>query len=166
MIKKKICLLGSFGVGKTSLIRKYVMNLYSEQYVCTVGVKVDKKRLVLGSGEEVTLMIWDLEGKDDYQMVADTYLAGMSGYLLVADGTRKETLHSARDIQGAMGQLFPNAPSLLLLNKHDLAGSWALESSDYADFLTRSIGVELTSAKNGTGVEASFLSLAEKIVRA
>jgi GTPase SAR1 family protein len=50
VIKKKICLLGSFGVGKTSLIRKYVMNLYSEQYVCTVGVKVDKKRLVLGSG--------------------------------------------------------------------------------------------------------------------
>jgi GTPase SAR1 family protein len=76
-------------------------------------------------------MIWDLEGKDDYQMVADTYLAGMSGYLLVADGTRKETLHSARDIQGAMGQLFPNAPSLLLLNKHDLAapGHWKVRTT-------------------------------------
>ncbi len=166
MYKKKLCLLGAFGVGKTSLIRKYVFNLYSEKYLCSVGVKVDKKLLVLDSGAEVTLMIWDLEGKDDYQMVADTYLRGMSGYFLVADGTRPETLSSARGTKDAMRQLFPNVPSMLLLNKADLTGSWAIDPAAWADFPAADIDVSLTSALDGTGVETSFLRIAEKMMRA
>lgn len=166
MLKKKICLLGSFGVGKTSLIRKYVFNLYSEKYLCSVGVKVDKKLLVLESGTEVTLMIWDLEGKDDYQMVADTYLRGMSGYLLVADGTRPETLASARGTKDAMLQLFPNVPSILMLNKVDLTDAWAIGKADVSDFSERGIDVAFTSAKDGTGVERSFLDIATKMMRA
>ena len=165
-MKKKLCLLGSFGVGKTSLIRKYVFNIYSENYLCTVGVKVDKKLLVLDSGTEVTLMIWDLEGKDDYQMVADTYLRGMSGYFLVADGTRPETLSSARGTNDAMLQLFPNVPSMLLLNKADLSDSWAVEPAAYADFTARGIDVSRTSALDGSGVERSFLYIAKKMMRA
>jgi small GTP-binding protein len=166
MYKKKLCLLGAFGVGKTSLIRKYVFNLYSEKYLCSVGVKVDKKLLVLGSGTEITLMIWDLEGKDDYQMVADTYLRGMSGYFLVADGTRPETLASARGTKDAMRQLFPNVPPMLLLNKADLTGSWAIDPAAWADFTAADIDVSLTSALDGTGVETSFLRIAEKMMRA
>lgn len=57
MVKKKVCMLGSFGVGKTSLIRKFVHNAYSDRYVSTVGVKVDKKTVVLRGGEEVILLI-------------------------------------------------------------------------------------------------------------
>ena len=166
MIKKKLCLLGAFGVGKTSLIKRFVSSVFSEAYLSSVGVKVDKKVVVLGSGAEVTLMIWDLAGNDDYEMVADTYLRGMSGYLLVADGTRPDTLLSARGTQDAMANLFPNLPSALLLNKADLAGSWALAAGDYADFTTRGIGVAMTSAKDGRGVERSFLDIAEKIARA
>lgn len=166
MIKKKLCLLGSFGVGKTSLIRKYVFNIYSEAYLSSVGVKVDKKVIVLGSGTELTLMIWDMAGNDDYQMVAETYLRGMSGYLLVADGTRPDTLLGARGTRDAMANLFPNLPSALLLNKADLSGSWALKAADYADFSSRGIEVAMTSAKDGLGVEESFRDIAEKLVRA
>ena len=66
MLQKKICMLGSFAVGKTSLVRRFVESMYSEAYHTTVGVKVDKKNVQV-NGAEVTLVLWDIYGEDDYQ---------------------------------------------------------------------------------------------------
>ena len=88
MIQKKICLLGGFGVGKTSLVSRFVHSIFSDKYLTTVGVKIDKKRVDLGS-QQVDLVIWDIYGEDDFQKVRMSYLRGASGYLLVADGTRR-----------------------------------------------------------------------------
>ena len=85
MIQKKICMLGAFAVGKTSLVAQYVSSLFSEKYLSTVGVKIDKKQLTV-DGRDVTLMLWDIYGQDDYQTVQPSQLRGMSGYLLVVDG--------------------------------------------------------------------------------
>lgn len=156
MIKKKLCVLGSFGVGKTSLIRKFVHNVYSDRYVSTVGVKVDKKTVVLPGGEEVVLLIWDLEGRDDFESVADTYLRGMSGYFLVADGTRPETVESVRNTGRRMRAMFPGVPSALLLNKADLTSAWKADDASMADFAEAGVGRFLTSAALGSGVEEAF----------
>ena len=87
MLQKKICMLGSFAVGKTSLVRRFVESIYSDVYQTTVGVKIDKKNVKV-SEKEVSLVLWDIYGEDDYQKMHWTYLRGASGYLLVADGTR------------------------------------------------------------------------------
>ncbi|SRR6266481_638124 len=99
MIQKKVCMVGTSGVGKTSLVAKFVHSMFSDKYLTTVGVKVDKKTVAV-DGNEVMLMIWDLSGDDDYQRLQTSYLRGTSGYLLVADGTRQITLDHAIEIQG------------------------------------------------------------------
>jgi len=95
MIQKKVCMIGTSGVGKTSLVVKFVHSIFSEKYLTTVGVKIDKKTVAV-DGNEIMLMIWDLAGDDDYQRLQTSYLRGTSGYLLVADGTRLITLDRAR----------------------------------------------------------------------
>jgi len=98
MIQKKICMLGSFAVGKTSLVSRYVTSIFSDKYLSTVGVKVDKKVITVAE-EEVTLVLWDLYGEDGFQTVQKSYLRGAAGYLLVVDGTRFETFAAARELQ-------------------------------------------------------------------
>ena len=85
MIQKKVCLLGTSGVGKTSLVAQFVHSMFSEKYLTTVGVKIDKKTVPL-NGTEVTLVLWDLAGDAYFQRLLSSSLRGTSGYLLVADG--------------------------------------------------------------------------------
>ena len=88
MIQKKVCMIGASGVGKTSLVAKFVHSIFSEKYLTTVGVKIDKKTVKVGD-DDVMLMLWDLAGDDDFQRLQTSYLRGTSGFLLVADGTRR-----------------------------------------------------------------------------
>ncbi len=164
MTKKKICLLGPFGVGKTSLITRYVRNIFSANYLSTIGVKVDKKELALEGWGEVCLLIWDLEGRDDFASVTDTYLRGMAGYLLVADGTSQASLESVAKTRELMAELFVEVPSLLLLNKADLRASWISAASELGEFEGRGIEVIATSAMSGLGVEEAFRGLALKML--
>src|SRR4051812_29872267 len=85
MIQKKVCMIGTTAVGKTSLVARFVHSIFSDKYLTTVGVKIDKK-VVAPDGTEVTLIIWDLAGDDDFQRLQTSYLRGTGGYLLVADG--------------------------------------------------------------------------------
>src|SRR5687767_378680 len=129
MIQKKICMLGTFAVGKTSLVRRFVESIYSGKYHTTVGVKVDKKVVTVGS-EEVTLLLWDIEGTETEHEFRKSYLRGASGYLLVADGTRKDTLYRALALQTRAEETIGTVPFLLLLNKSDLAEDWQIESRE------------------------------------
>src|SRR5919201_128256 len=116
MIQKKVCLLGTSGVGKTSLIARFVHSIFSEKYLTTLGVKIDKKTVQV-DGTDVTLVIWDLAGDDDFQRLQTSYLRGTSGYLLVADGTRQITLDQAIEIQGRVAEATGPVPFLVALNK-------------------------------------------------
>jgi GTPase SAR1 family protein len=70
-LQKKICMLGGFSVGKTSLVKRYVQSVFSETYLTTVGVKIDKKTVDL-SGRSVSLILWDLAGEDDISAISMT----------------------------------------------------------------------------------------------
>src|SRR6185295_11004334 len=120
MIQKKICMLGGFAVGKTSLVSRFVSSIFSDKYLSTVGVKIDKKELSV-DGAAVTLMLWDIFGQDEFQTVKSSYLRGMAGYLLVVDGTRASTLETARDLQKKAVAVAGEVPFSLLLNKVDVA---------------------------------------------
>ena len=89
MIQKKVCMIGSFGVGKTSLVARFVRSIFSEKYQTTVGVKIDKKILEVGD-KQVTLVLWDIAGEDALTTVRPSQLRGASGYILVVDGLRRE----------------------------------------------------------------------------
>lgn len=162
MIQKKICMLGSFAVGKTSLVARFVHSMFSEQYHTTIGVKIDKK-LVNLDGRDVSLILWDIHGDDEFQRVRSSYLRGASGYLLVADGTRRTTLDGALALRSSVAELLGDIPSLLLLNKVDLEEDWVIEPDDLENAIDEAQLIE-TSAKTGQGVEEAFLKLTRLIL--
>jgi GTPase SAR1 family protein len=147
-------------------MRRFISNIFSDAYISTVGVKVEKKEIWLENGEVVTLLIWDFEGRDDLSSLAESYLRGMSGYFLVADGTRKTTLDSAINIHGMLPKEYACLPFALLLNKADLTEAWEITEEDYRYFSSRNIDVRKTSAKEGSFVEEAFLLLADKMTAA
>jgi len=158
MIQKKICMLGGFAVGKTSLVARYVTSLFSEKYLTTVGVKIDKKQVAV-DGRDVTLMLWDIYGQDDFQDVQTSQLRGMSGYLLVVDGTRRATLETARQVQAKAAAAVGEVPFILLLNKSDLSAQWEIDEPAFFKLAEQGWHVIRTSAKTGEGVEEAFMAL-------
>jgi len=163
MIQKKICLYGTFAVGKTSLVARFVQSIFSDKYHTTVGVKIDKKTLSV-AGQEVTLVLWDLHGEDDFQSVRMTYFRGAAGYLLVADGTRRATLDRALVLQKGAEESVGPIPFILILNKADLTDEWEVDDSLVAEIAAKGWTVVRGSAKTGEGVEEAFRLLTEKIL--
>lgn len=159
MLQKKICLLGAFGVGKTSLVRRYVASLFSDAYLTTVGVKVDKKLMTIGD-QEIALILWDIAGEDDVSAVRLSYLRGAAAFLLVVDGTRPETLETAESIQARVIAEVGPIPFIVLLNKADLEPEWTLPAARMDALASAGWTFRRTSAKTGDGVEAAFEDLA------
>ena len=163
MIQKKICMIGTSGVGKTSLVARFVQSIFAEKYLTTVGVKIDKK-VVSVDGGEVMLMIWDLAGDDDFQRLQTSYLRGSGGYLLVADGTRRVTLELAVQIQERVVAAIGAVPFILALNKADLAPEWDLDPATLAALAEKGWKIFKTSARDGSGVEAVFAELCRLMI--
>lgn len=163
MIKKKICMIGAVAVGKTSLVRRFVHGSYSERYLTTVGVKVDKKLLEAG-GREVTLHLWDLAGEDAFTQLQTTYLRGASGYFVVVDGTRPETLEKALELHQRARTALGPAPCIFLLNKSDLDADWRIPPESLDELRKTHGAVQRTSAKSGDGVEDAFVELTRRML--
>ena len=184
MLQKKVCMLGAHGVGKRSLTAGFETP-YAGQYTASVRVRICKKTFEI-EGRSVTLVIWDIADGDRWDPVS-TLLRGMDGYLLVADGTRPETVERARDIfeqiwayeepqpqeeegvkaeGGGLAKQFPyrEIPFLLLLNKCDLTKEWKIEKSFLQIFANKGWPVAVASAKENEGVEEAFLDLGRKIL--
>jgi small GTP-binding protein len=162
MIQKKVCMLGGFAVGKTSLVSRFVRSLFSDKYHSTVGVKVDKKVVAIGE-EQVNLLLWDIYGEDDFQRLRTSYLRGSAGYVLVVDGTRHETLEKAVVLQSRAREAVGPVPFVLMLNKSDLVEKWEVEDSAVEALVNQGWPAFRTSAKTGAGVEEAFRTLAQKM---
>ena len=162
MIQKKVCMLGTFAVGKTSLVRRFVESIYSDKYHTTVGVKIDKKVVPVGE-KELMLILWDIEGAQSEHELRTSYLRGVAGYLLVADGTRQDTLYKALAIQTRVEETIGAVPFVLLINKADLADEWAISERESAALREKGWELITTSAKTGQGVEDAFHKLAKKL---
>lgn len=165
METRKVCMLGAFATGKTSLVSRYVKSIFSEKYQSTIGVKIDKKTLEI-DGREVSLVLWDLAGEDDFVVVQMRYLRGAAGYLLVVDGTRPDTLETALLLRRRVVHEVGELPYVLVLNKCDLEDQWRVGDGDDGLLgLDESAAATLrTSAKSGRAVEEAFTRLAREVI--
>jgi small GTP-binding protein len=157
MMQKKVCMVGVFGTGKTSLIQRFVHSRFSERYLSTVGVKIDRKDLAV-DGESLTLILWDLAGRDGFEDITPSYLRGSHGILFVADGTRRETWEQLGELKALAREAAGDVPSVLAINKGDLADQWVLARAEEQK-LAAEWDLVRTSAKTGDGVEEAFLRL-------
>lgn len=157
---RKICLLGDFGVGKTSTVRQFVESRYDEKYLTTVGVKIDTKVVHLDD-RAAKLVIWDIAGTDKANANYKTYLKGMAGYLLVCDGTRPETVDAALSLRAQLAEELGELPWFGLLNKADLEAEWKITAERQQELGSR---WRPTSAKTGDNVEQVFTDLAKALL--
>ena len=173
-ISKKVCLLGDFAVGKTSLVRRFVYNLFDDKYISTIGVKVSRKTVTVPrSGElvELTMMLWDLAGSEEFNQMRASYLRGSAGAVLVCDLTRPATLDSLRGYADDLLKVNAQVQLIVAANKYDLLDS----SINYSVYLTpdqaETVATELnapfhlTSAKTGDEVETLFRQLARRLLQ-
>jgi small GTP-binding protein len=179
-LKKKIVIIGDSAVGKTSLIRRYVFNQFQDSYISTIGSKVTTKECLIKRPHhsvDITFVIWDLIGREGYKGIHARTFAGVSGAILVADLTRKETLHSLeRYWIPLLLEVVDNVPLVFACNKSDLEGKCEFEPEDIIEIADRYNGridgilpKELatsysTSAKTGSNVENTFESLGHLLV--
>jgi len=163
IVQKKVCMLGAYSVGKTSLVSQYVNSIFSEKYTTTIGVKIDKKQINFGD-TSLSMILWDVYGEDNHQSVMPSYLRGMAGYILVVDPTRPSTLDSTLALHAMVSESVGEVPYVLALNKCDIKDEW-VENMEQLDLLKASaVGWFETSAKTDVGVDALFESLASAIL--
>ena len=169
-LKKKICLLGSFAVGKTSLIDRFVYNQFEDKYLTTIGVKISQKILppVLDPHRQQpvqhTFLIWDIAGLEKFDHVALNYFRGAAGALAVADLTRRETIANLYAFCDKFLLVNPKSSLVILGNKSDLFQDDGQTLSELEKAAARyTSGCKLTSAKTGDGVEKAFLKLSQEI---
>ena len=163
IIQKKICLLGDFYVGKTSLIRRFVEERFDENYLSTIGVHLSRKRLERNE-HFLDFFIWDLVGGEDFGEIGLNYLRGAAGAIIVCDLTRPETLPLLDYYAKQMLSINDNASLLFVANKVDLEQECIVVKSDLLDVIKPySDRYFLTSAKTGQNVTQVFEQLANWI---
>jgi small GTP-binding protein len=159
---KKIVVLGHFGVGKTSLIRRFVTDTFSDNYKVTIGVHITKKVVEISAENTMSLILWDLEGTDDVETIRKAYLLGTHGVVFVFDITRPSTFQHLNGDLKIVSEKIPNTPLMVVGNKTDLVdpkelGATLDENGIEVDFLT--------SAKTGSAVNDLFKKLAHQLAK-
>ncbi len=169
-VKKKIILVGDGGVGKTSLIRRYVVDKFDDKYIATIGSKITAKELQIDMEWQVfdlKLQIWDILGQRGFSRLQSASFRGSDGAFLVVDITKKESLKSLEtywipQLRGIVGSI----PLVILANKSDLI--------EYAEFNVKELEIfasnykaqfYLTSARNGENVKRAFNVLGKKLLK-
>lgn len=168
--QRKVCLLGDGAVGKTSLIRKYVLDKFDDKYLPTIGTKVSRKEVVIPFQKkevvvDLTMIIWDIVGQKAYQKLRRMYYQGANGALVVCDVTRRETLESMKEWTKSLFQVTNHVPILFLANKSDLIHKAEFKPEDLEEVASEHKSpFFFTSAKSGANVNRAFHRLGELMI--
>jgi small GTP-binding protein len=170
--KLKVCLIGDVGVGKTSLIRRYVLDVFDDKYIATIGTKVTKKEIEVkdprtGAPQKIMLLVWDIMGQPSFrEVLREAYFYGAEGALAVCDVTSKESLGELRYWVKAMSATTGKIPIVFLGNKCDLRDETRVPYQDLDVFAKKHDSPALlTSAKTGYNVEQAFITLVDKLLQ-
>lgn len=164
-------MLGDPAVGKTSLIKKYVLDVFNDEYLSTLGTKITSKKIMYsdsnnGNDIELNLMIWDLMGQNEYKLIHETAYQGSKGAIIVCDLTRKETLHNMASWTTALFNITQTIPLVFVANKNDLYDQIQFRDSELLDISTAyHASYFITSAKTGENVEFAFKELGKLMLK-
>ncbi len=169
-IKKKICLLGTFAVGKTSTVERFVYSRFNERYLTTIGVRVSQKLMppmaVPGNSAkvQVNLLIWDIAAMDRFDAVVENYYRGAAGAIALGDLTRPDSFGQLAEICSRFRSINPEAALVIVGNKSDLQPPNA-DTAVEIDQLAQQFGAPAftTSAKSGENVDAVFSRLVREM---
>ena len=164
ILQKKVCIIGDFGVGKTSLVARFVKNAFSDKYLTTVGVKMDTKLVEINPDTKAKLILWDIAGDSNLNPKTKSYLRGTSGFIFVVDGTRIDTLKSMFQLKEEIEKLLGTVPFVILANKHDLIDEWDIPETVFEELKARGWQMYYSSAKTGENVETAFMNLTQQMV--
>lgn len=160
-VSKKIVILGQYGVGKSSLIRQFVHRKFSDKYLTTIGVHVQKKVLEI-NGTQLSMILWDLEGDTSISKIRPAYLIGSSGLIYVFDLSRPYTYAEVDQEINLLKAQFPNEPLKIVANKKDLVGDTDLDQI----LVNLTVACDfVTSAKTGESVDDMFHNLGEDLLK-
>lgn len=157
-MRKKIVIVGHFGVGKTSLTKQFVSNMFSEKYLTTIGVNIEKKIVETSKGS-VSLILWDIAGEEDLDTIKTSYLKGAHAFILVTDLTREITYSKIDNDLQYMNGIVGDIPHLVIGNKSDLLPEnlvMQIKNKHNIDYIS--------SAKSGENVNEFFTDIAEKLM--
>ena len=168
-LKVKVCLVGENAVGKTSLIKKFVLDIFDDKYITTIGTKITKKTMTFnldGKETQMDMMIWDIMGQSSFRsLLQDAYFYGAHGILAVADVTRKETVTALHEWLESTKEVVGEVPVVFLANKSDLTDQMEVDQA----FLDKELSIYPTkamfsSAKTGDNVAEAFKLIGEMII--
>ncbi len=160
-VAKKVCLIGRFAVGKTSLVKQFIDKQFGEKYKTTVGVSISTKELIIND-TELSMVIWDIAGFEQDGHYTH-YLRGVHGIIWVMDGTEPESFEILDIITKSIPEI-TQIPSICFINKHDLTDEWCVEEEHLEQLKQLNYAVLNCSAKTGENVEEGFTELAELLV--
>lgn len=167
-LSKKMCLLGSFSVGKTSLVRRFVYDMFEDKYMGTIGVKVSRKQVLVPHGAseaQLTMLLWDMADSDEFDQIRPSYERGAAGAVLVCDLTRPETLYCLHSLATEFLAACPHAHLIVAANKCDLTDERRLTQEQVAETAASLHAAHCqTSAKTGQGVEELFQHLGRVVL--
>jgi len=171
-LKSKVCLVGEVAVGKSSLIARFVHDMFDGRYLMTIGTKVVKKTVRVRVDERdadvnVEMTIWDIMGEKGFrQLLKEAYFFGANGILAVCDLTRHSTLEDLDDWADHILRVVGDVPLVVAVNKADLTDEAKFDADEVSTFLSAyGASFLFTSAKTGQNVESAFESLAQAMVR-
>lgn len=168
----KICMFGDGGVGKTSLIGRFVHNKFDAKYITTLGTRVSKKEINFECPDsqvhvKMGAMIWDIMGQKEFMnLLKDSYFHGANGLIAVCDLTQRQTLESLNIWIDSIAKIVGNVPIVILANKNDLADKQEFGVKEL-QYFAEAINAPflLTSAKTGENVDCAFEILGRQIVK-
>ena len=174
-IKRKIIILGEGGVGKTTLLHRYVSNIFMDSTKMTIGTDFFIKKVDLSIDNAVyqlTLLLWDFAGQERFRFILNEYIKGAEGIILAFDLSRIATLYRIKNWIGLLkeGGVWgdPEIKFFLLGTKKDLiADDPAPISQEKIDEFKEEFNVDSyfeTSSQNGLGVEEFFNYVAKSMI--
>lgn len=165
LMKVKVCFIGDAGVGKTSLIKRFVLDVFDDRYIATIGTKVTKKIVEVtdqGSTVKVMMLVWDIMGQKGFrELLREAYFFGAHGAIAVCDVTNKETLEELRYWIKALTDVAGDVPIVFAGNKADLESDCVVKDEELQELAEKYRSEAfMTSAKTGQNVEQVFRTLA------